>query len=212
MKLLMHMNELVGNIGDFTGNENNGTVVGATHGATGKIGTALSFDGIDDVILSSSNSFSVETGSIELWARAKWVTQTGAGIIYSWDSSEVGDRGQIRLAIDFDSSLMIFTVDEDDNTNNDGTFAFSEFSDDDWVHFVGTWDNVNSGSANGEVRLYVNGDEKTPTTGVQIDATTINADTNNFFIGAHNTSDFSSFFNGSIDELAVFNRTLIISS
>ncbi len=211
MVLLMHMNELSGNITDFSGKGNNGTNNGAEYGVEGKINTALGFDGVGDYILSSSNSFNVEDGTLEFWAKSNWLTGTGAGIFFSWDSNEAGDWGQIRLAVDYDSNTIYFTVDEDDNNNNDGQYTYSEFSDDEWVHFLGTWKNVNSGSSNGEVRLYVNGDGKTPTTGVKIDSTTINTDINNVYIGVHKTSGFVSFFNGSIDELAVWNRTLSAS-
>ncbi len=48
--LLMHMNETSGTIVDYSGEGNNGTITGATYGASGKLNTALSFDGVDDYV------------------------------------------------------------------------------------------------------------------------------------------------------------------
>ncbi len=206
--LLMHMNEITGtSIEDTSGTpNNNGTYVGGLLSGTGKFDAGLVFS--NDYVFSSSNGFKVSQGSMEMWIKTDWVTRTGADILFSWDSAESGDFGQLRLIISYDTNEIIFTVDEDDNNNNDVSFTYSDFTDDEFVNVVATWSNLNSGTTDAIVKIFINGDEKDIIVGTQIDVSTVNMDSDNVWIGVHKTSGFGNFFTGTLDEVTVWDRVL----
>lgn len=61
--LALPMNEGAGNLTDYSGNSNTGTVTGASWVTTGRWGTALSFDGLGDkVVFSDSPSLQLAAG------------------------------------------------------------------------------------------------------------------------------------------------------
>jgi hypothetical protein len=77
--------EFTGNADDVSGNGNNGVVNGATLTADrfGNIGSAYSFDGVDDYI-NSSDSFAPQSdGAISFWFRDTSGSLQGGGIVSS---------------------------------------------------------------------------------------------------------------------------------
>ena len=187
--LLMHMNEASGTITDSSGLENNGTQSGGvTYGTTGKLNTAIGFDGTNDRIdIFNSQSLNI-TGAITIEA---WVNMTAAG-----DVPRIVSKG-FASAYELQAHLSVprFVL-----TKSGGeTFAkgTTNIVDSKFHHIVGTWDGTN-------MRLYVDANlEKTTALASPIDTTTKNVS-----IGARGGGATLNFFPGSIDEVAIWNRSL----
>lgn len=88
MTLLVHY-PFDGSAADATGNGNDGTVSGASSGATGILGTnCFSFDGTDDYV--EVGDLGIESGSFTIGC---WFnTTTGGELIAKWDNGNTGDR------------------------------------------------------------------------------------------------------------------------
>ncbi|MBS3108622.1 putative metal-binding motif-containing protein [Candidatus Woesearchaeota archaeon] len=92
--LLMHMDELNGTIKDYSGEQNNGVESGGvTYGVSGKLGTALSFDGNDDhIIVNDNNSLDITNAlTISAWVNSNVLLNTIQSIISKWASQVIFD-------------------------------------------------------------------------------------------------------------------------
>jgi len=190
---LWHMD---GDRNDASGNNNNGTAYnGATFSTDARVGSQSgSFDGTNDYIsLANVSSLRPAFFSVEAWIKATPFRTTGHSIFSSWDPQYAGfifaitTEGEIKLDIaDFAGhrNIAITTESYDDNT---------------WHHVAGTYD----GSC---IRVYVDGVEKgnlawTYSPGYST--------SNKASIGARSLSSTSdTYFNGLIDEVAMYNRAL----
>jgi hypothetical protein len=183
---------------DSSGNNNDGTIYGATW-TSGKIGNALQFDGIDDSVrIPDSASLNIAGDKISITA---WVKRLGSGtrngIIVmkqappgAWDASYgvvisegVINTGKIGLSLDTGWGWT-------DHWSN------SVLNSNEWYHFCGTYD----GS---KVKIYLNGilDAEYDVTG------NIVPKSGPLSIGHEDAWD-PEYFNGLIDEVKVYNRSL----
>jgi len=176
---------------------NHGTNSGATINQSGKLGTAYSFDGINNEInIPHSSDFDVgNSWTISLWANANdWYTnQTGSGNSFLLFGKEYGSN-KIPFAIgkDVDTSRL-FTGYYDGNwrrvqlTSNPTTSS--------WVNLVGVRDSSS-------VSFYLNGTESV--------SNTFNTNSANnseiVLIGQRWAND--GFFDGKIDEIGIWGRAL----
>ena len=72
-----------GNASDMSGNENHGTVNGATLGADrfGQVGMAYDFDGVDDfIVVSDSNKFDFENRGFSISSWVKKFSQVNSNV------------------------------------------------------------------------------------------------------------------------------------
>jgi hypothetical protein len=183
---------------DSSGNNNDGTIYGATW-TSGKYGNALQFDGIDDSVRIPDSAFlNIAGDKISITA---WVKRLGSGtrngIIVmkqappgAWDASYgvvisegVINTGKIGLSLDTGWGWT-------DHWSN------SVLNSNEWYHFCGTYD----GS---KVRIYLNGvlDAEYDVTG------NIVPKSGPLSIGHEDAWD-PEYFNGLIDEVKVYNRSL----
>jgi hypothetical protein len=140
---------------DTSGGNHNGTLNNGPAWVTGKIGTALSFNGsnttvdINHNIVDTSGSFSVaawvQLSSLNNWSTA--VSQDGAnvsGFFLQYTSPSAGTDG----------GKFAFSLLSSDSTSATVVRATSPFSPvaNTWYHLVGVHD-----ASNGQSRLYVNG-------------------------------------------------------
>lgn len=113
---------------DHTGNGNNGTVTGATVGATGLLGgTAYSFDGTDDSVVPPDRTNSAY--SIMAWFTADSFTNKGTVICYN--------QGDLLLRNDTAGNLEYY--------HRDGGSTYQLIHEEPistatWYHTVQTWD------------------------------------------------------------------------
>ena len=185
---------------DYSKYMNNGTLYDAnstnSDGYTlpqwvnGKSGISLKFDGIDDYVeigdvmdFNGTSSF-----SIAVWVKPQ---KSFWGRIISKETQNVNGRQGWLLVVDPSTTSITFERWRDDN----GTGVGISIVPNEWVHVVAVYD----GS---EMKIYKNGElvNSLPSTQSLIDHT------RPLTIGSH--SEIHSFFNGTIDEVMIFNRSL----
>lgn len=182
---------------DSTSNGNDGTVSGATSGATGQIGDAYDFDGTDDNIKVPNDSSLKPTTALTLQA---WFKRDGVQVYYSKfvyfgqdSSSPYGPYG-----FQFNSSAddeILFHIASDSTAYNVSSGAV--ISDATWYKVEGVYDQTNQ-------KIFVNNDEKdTDAVSVTIGDYDV---TNGLGIGdKHETGQP---FSGIVDEVRVLSTAL----
>ncbi len=194
IKLLMHFNELSGLITDYSGNDNDGSTNGGiTYGAEGIFNTGLRFDGVNDyIIINPVNNFPTTEISVEFWMKSSDTNRDGTPISYASSNSD-----NDFLIYNYKS----FSIYRARNYRNTGVSA----NDGKWHHIVVTWR-----SSDGAVKLYKDG--------VNVYSNTLAAGTSitpggSLVIAHEQDSVGGSFaayqaFNGTMDEVVIYNRTL----
>jgi hypothetical protein len=188
----------------------NGTISGATRVAAGKIGRALSFDGVNDWVTvtdTAASKLDLTTGmTLEAWvnptAAAGWETivmkeRGGAGegllayALYARDGAPraggtAGPAGYLR------PNPVASTTDR-------GVRGATAVPMNAWTHLATTYDGTN-------MRFYVNGNLVGTTAG----SGSINVANGALRIGGNNSAPLGQgeFFKGLIDEVRVYNRAL----
>ncbi|MBR9702100.1 hypothetical protein GOV13_04215, partial [Candidatus Pacearchaeota archaeon] len=203
--LLMHMDNSssVGEndslVYDWSGNGNNGTMaVGApTFTTSRRVGAgAYEFDGDGDGINLGSDDSLDGLGPLTY---SLWVKPNVASHNAIWMGKTTGWTH--RKTFYSASSKLHFQV--DGSTDLEWVSDWDVYEADVWQHYVVTWD---GGTAASGVKVYKNGIEVTP------DATVngiglVDDSADSFYIGAR-LSGPDYYFNGSIDEVAIWNRSL----
>lgn len=196
--LLMYMNESSGTIIDYSGEGNNGMASGTSYGNAGKFGTALGFDGTDDYInVSYSSSLDLTNDlTIEMWIKPGSIQKQYADIMDKKHSPQTDESAWVIQQYSSETNKYCFAwyTDTWEGWSSDlGT----QLAADTWQHFAIIKEGIN-------VKTYVNGIEK-----VSFTAGNATIRTNNYSltIGA-NAEGLDRYFNGIIDEVAIYNRTL----
>ena len=181
---LWHMN---GDWTDATGNGNHGTAFnGAAFSTNARVGShAGSFDGVDDY--ASGNTAGLPLASsprtISAWVKAGSGTQNRAIIRYG-----AGSSSDFQLFVDASNRAAA-------GNGNGSITGTSSLSDGRWHYVVGVYE----GSGTNTARIYVDGVLQNSGT-----ITTLDTANGSFSIGAF--SGGGGYFNGLIDEVAVYNR------
>ena len=209
------MNENGGStVADSSGNGKTGTFVGDTHFVPGKFGSCLSFDGIGDYVdVGDKDGLNIRTGN---FSASVWIKNTGlnpAGTILSklffdsvynfgWSLSlnnavlgGATQAGYIDFFMAYDESSLDYSFD-------------ASLDDGNWHHIAFTLERDSSTG----LKLFKDGVQ----IGVSQDVTGVSGDIDNhesFTIGALDSGAFGllGYFNGSIDDVMIFNRTLSAS-
>ncbi|MBT4397170.1 DUF2341 domain-containing protein, partial [archaeon] len=200
--LLLHMNEASGTIIDSSGNGNDGSDSGGiNYSAEGKLNTAIGFDGDNDYInigdITDFDDLSELTLSAWFYLEGNSSTSTPGGIIDKFDVS--GDERNI-LFTETGGNLRI-SVGETGGVG-DYCYVITPLKLNRWYHGAATFDS-------GDCSLYLDG-ALTGSASAPEGETTTGSNSAPLRIGSSN--DFagsgSGYFNGSIDEVAVWTRTL----
>jgi|GEM_PF-3663435 len=178
---------------DTSGNDNDGTINGANW-TTGKFGSALSFDGVDDYVDCGTNWNSLLNGGISDFTIEAWVKYPSqgqhVGIVGDYvDNLDVGvwlgsiyEKITLRMKAEgTPSGSLQFSTDESYNDNT-------------WHHIVFVADRDDLGS------IYVDGTFRKST---DISAHNASLGTETIKIGY-----IYRHFNGTIDEVRIYNRAL----
>ena len=177
---------------DASGRGNNGTVAGATWTTAGKNGTALSFDGIDDwVTVADSASLDLSSAmTLEAWVKPDVISKPwqslfvkeGAGTFSYALYATAGATSQVNAWWTEADNLYVSPIPQ------------------------GTWSHLAVTSDGTTMRIYVNG--------VQTSTTPVGGTLPNtpgpLRIGGNAVWD-NEFFDGTIDDLRVYNRALSAS-
>ena len=182
---------------DSSGNGNDGTLVNNPTRVNGKIGNALSFDGVNDYI-STTNSPSLNPAdeiTIIAWVKPSVTPQTGWNkIIAKPFTSRTSPWQQYALTL-YDAH---FVFELNAGGSKSGVHSTAPLVNNTWYHVAGTY----NGS---EMRIYVNA----VLNGTLLKSGVIAEYSTNVHIGAGIYSDAQEeYINGTIDEVKIYNRAL----
>jgi glucose/arabinose dehydrogenase len=174
-------------LSDRSGGGSSGTILGATL-AAGMIGESLAFDGGDDrVDIVGAPALDTVAGfTIAFWYRA--VVNFGSIVAKPYGAAWLNS-----WQFEFNGPSLSFTSSDGTNQHFDVTAAPGAGT---WIHVAGSWDGVTK-------KLFVNG--------VRVLAVprAIAVDTRDVVIGGdYNNGQFLLPFNGSVDEVRVYDRAL----
>jgi hypothetical protein len=194
------------NLTDLSRNENNGVNNGATFNSTGgKYDGAYQFDGVDDYInLGSDSSLdNMPTMTLSAWIYPKTEGEGGLGYILDKSNSDTnGFRFRTQNTGGTQPREIGFRVDY--STTDLYRYSVNNVIDlNEWNHVVVTW---NGSSSSSSVHIYVNGKEVAYRSNSEGVGTRVSDSSNNLLIG--NNVATSSSFNGTIDEVRIYNRSL----
>lgn len=178
---------------------NNGSLVGGTGFASGYLGPAFSFDGIDDAVVTSSQVYLSSGGTVEFWFKSFASPPFGIGNLIP---SLTGNAGYGGGFLQIAPTLYLHT---DPDYWGDLTWEFGNLQSrntlqhialNQWYHAAVTYDSQY------RVKVYLNGV-------LVSSAIALNRPTaffGNVVIGNHGYSN--SPFNGLIDEYSIYNHPL----
>ncbi len=181
---------------DRSGQGNNGTLTGGPTRAIGKIGQALSFDGVNDYVDvgdPASGVLDVQTGDMTI---SGWIYMRTTDEQYLAAKSDCGDPNEYLLYGGTGGNKPGFRV-----INSAGTSfradSVNALNTNSWYHLVG----VKQGS---NIYLYINGawDNTLAISG------TFSGNTLSLMIGRRTTATCEQFLDGLIDDVRVYNRAL----
>jgi len=177
---------------DSSGNNNDGTINGATYNPDQWGGQALNFDGEDDYVdcgdISTANWTSLTTEAWVYWDGT--VRQSYAGVYCKAYGSDIG-----RLLINGVGRILV--------QNGNGNFFSDNIGDvpvNEWCHIAYVYDQLA-----GKECIYVNGDQK----GEQNRTGDIIQNSNSFCIGYGWMGATYYIFSGTIDEVRIYDYALL---
>jgi len=182
-----------GNANDKTG-MNNGTITGATYTNKGKFGGAYEFDGIDDGILTSGVPWTdnVTGMAVSSWVYIKEFGSNAPIVDWCYAGASAFKNGFCLMANSDDKFYFTWG----NGTSRSNIATTNTYTPNQWYHVAGT---VNT---SGYGTIYIDGVKSGGVAGA------INISTFDIFnIGKRRASTLS-YFNGTIDELVVWNRSL----
>ena len=183
--------KLNGDVVDSSGKGNDGVITSATSTSAGRWSSAYDFDGIDDKINITQPNWNLLNTSItvSVWAKPNIVNSwTQAGLL----TKRVNGGNQWDLGITNIGNVRfnVFNVTDSYSYAYGGTAEAGK-----WNHIVGTYDNAN-------IKVYLNG--------VQVHTSPwtspISGAATNICAGVEITN--GRYFNGTIDEIRIYNRSL----
>ena len=177
---------------DASGNNNTGTITGATWTTAGRFGGALTFNGTSAMVtVPNAASLQLTTGmTLEAWVNPSVVASAWRDAIYKGNdnyylSASSSSSGKPAVGGTFAAS-------------SSATFGAAALAANTWTHLAATYDGAT-------LRLYVNA--------VQVSSMArtgnLAMSTNPLQIGGD--SLFGQFFQGQIDDVRVYNRALSVS-
>ena len=181
-----------GNADDIQGG-NNGTPLNGAAFAPGKVGSAFSFDGVDDfVTVPYRPSLNLtQTLSIDAWVKPS-VANLYGGIV----EKTVNDHVNTQYMMDLEGGVVFFRLIIVPGVDHRTVRSNLPIPVNEWTHVVGTWDG-------NLMRLFINGVEQTETVAV---TESINSGAGPTRIGSLGDNVYR--FNGLIDEVEIFSRAL----
>ena len=188
---------------DRSGNGNNGTLTGGPTRTIGRIGQGMSFDGVDDYVDSGTASVLDDLGpvSISAWIYPRSEGENGIGTIIAKDTALTSGYWMLRMysgginSLSFiknysTTDLIVATVDNAITLNT-------------WQYITLIWDGSSSAA---NAKIYINATEAAYVQQQNgVDAK--NSDNAlNLYVGNRGAS--TATFDGSIDDVRVYNRAL----
>jgi len=195
-----HLNESSSPIVDPKGGNNGTAYGGVTYQAGGKLNTALSFDGSSGYMTQTTLLDTMPSAlSLAFWINPGITYDSSlAENDYVFSKPNISDQDRIKANFTASDGRFNIWTEEGDNGVKSLYTTTNIWAADTWYHIGFTWDTING------KQLYVNGVlENSDAT-----ATTLmgNGTDFDFFLGSSNGPVY--FFNGVIDEFAIWNTPL----
>ena len=173
-------------VADSSGNNNTGTITGATWTTAGKFGSALVFNGTSArVTVNDAPSLRLTGGmTLEAWVKPSAVTTAWRDVIYKGNDNYYLEATSNSASRAPAAGGTIGT-----------TYGTTALATNTWAHLAVTYDRV-------AIRLYVNGTQVSSLARTTALATSANP----LQIGGD--SIYGQYFQGTIDEVRVYNRAL----
>jgi hypothetical protein len=196
-----------GNANDEVGSAN-GTVSGATLTTDrfNNANSAYSFNGTNNyIVLDTASQLLSSTGSISVWCKKTANSATGSGFMYNPVFLAKNTRDLYSSYIEgaalyaSTNSNKFFTITTSSTPTEKYTSSTTTASNGTWYHLVMTWNDVS-------LKLYINGVQEGST--VAKNFTSTFSTTKKAILGATQDATNNRFFNGVIDDLAIYNRVL----
>ncbi|NIP40241.1 MAG: hypothetical protein GTN39_01825 [Candidatus Aenigmarchaeota archaeon] len=187
-----HFDEGSGDLAsDGSGNANHGTIQGAAW-TTGLSGSALLFDGINDYIDAGSGTTLDITDAVTMsaWVYPKILSGTRKVVDKNWD--------RYGMEIAGDAFRVQYRNDSNDVNTIDTYYDFPSANQ--WYFLTAVIDSVNK-----NVSYYVNG-ECAGDCSREFIGNSIHSTTGSLYVGT--TAAANNFFNGTIDEVRIYDRAL----
>ena len=178
---------------DYSGHGNHGTIYGASWTSKGRLGPALSFDGVDDYVRCPPYQFTNQC-TVEAWVQTFGILDTVD--LIARQPSASNDWGVPDLWVRQSTGNFEFHI---GTTTQELISSSAVVQPNIWYHVVGVYDGT-------KMYLYVNG---------KSDATPVSQSGNMagywkwFYISRYSEATAYSW-NGLIDEVLVFNRALAV--
>jgi hypothetical protein len=192
-----------GNANDESGNGNDGTVNGATltEDRFGNANAAYGFDGVDDYIQTNFPGIAGNNSrSVSFWAKTSGINVQVSDNMNVLCYGSPGNGANFEVAINHSCEGLTLDINAGVNTFSTTT------SDNSWKHYTLVYDNSLGNDFNA-VKYYSNG-QLLSVNCQQGELTPINSSTNNpTTLGAY-WNHLIRFFNGSLDDIAIYNRAL----
>ncbi len=200
------MNENTGtNVTDITGNGLNATANNTSWQTTGKIGSALDFNGTTSVVTTSATPWvnNMARFSISAWIYPRSLGEGNHGrIIGKSAGTDISSDGwMLNMTNDVVNGLA-FTMDFN-STHLSIVSDANAYALNSWTHVALTWDGTPAASS---VKLYVNGSQITTSYTNSGGGARADDSANVVMIG--NNPANSRTFDGYLDEVRIYNRTL----
>ncbi|MBM3916147.1 MAG: T9SS type A sorting domain-containing protein, partial [Sphingomonadales bacterium] len=195
-----------GNANDASGNGNNGTVNGATLTTDrfGNASSAYSFDGVDDYISGTTTNLSVQSTdklTMTAWVKVNQFAPSPAASKIITHTDNLNNGQQYALSIGNDGSLYFLAGNGDFENNGPNSTLPSQIT-------IDTWKHVGAVISDDSVKLFVDGVMVFGK--AEIDVFPANP-VGNFIFSSLTNSTFNKLFNGTIDDIAIWNRALTAS-
>jgi hypothetical protein len=191
---------------DSSNNNNTGTLVNGPFWVDGKYGKALNFDGSDDYVdcgtLGDFGSTTLnDTTTYMFWINT---SQTTSSRILGTINDGYNTALAIEMNIPTTDKVRIYIRDDERHRLSADLENVFDFTGTGWHHFAFVVDVRNS-----SIVIYIDGISRAITYSHQEAPTTFSDFQYPFTIGAWNLwGDVQSFFNGTIDDIKIYNRTL----
>ncbi|WP_455391914.1 LamG domain-containing protein, partial [[Eubacterium] cellulosolvens] len=178
---------------DISDNTNYGTMKNSPEWVDGVTGKALEFDGIADYVqVPDDNSLDISSDiTIEAWMRSNGLQIHHAGMIHKFNGDGMGNYMGYRIRNGGNNFQPIFEY--CDKTSGISSINGPSLSYDQWYHIAAVKDGT-------VMKIFIDGIQTKSGTG----AASIAGNTVDLFIGK---SDYNNaYFNGTIDEVVIYNR------